>query len=556
MKRLHKLIHDIRSSLACLVAAAVAPAACVLTSCGAEPPDNRQPVIEIVQVGDITRTEAVVTVNVQQNGATPLSHLSLFYGTSEAAMQKIDATGATAGTFTVQLTGLRPGTTYTCYAEGGTASASVRSAAVTFATDPNTAPSLSAPTFLSTGPVGVIVSFDIDADGGEALLHAGCEIADVAAGTIRRVYLDAAGLTIGTHRLSIPGLTPHTAYRLRAFAENPVGETISEAVDHTTADAIILADAGALATVLDGNIAGISALNIAGPMNGDDFAFMRMLFGAPLLPGQEAVKNDIVTADLTDVSIREGGTSYDGNRYTVTDRITTGLLADCERLQALILPSSATVMERDAVASCTALRTLTVPAAVNQLLPSAGCAALTEIKVPAACENYASEGGVLYNHAVTEILWFPLGKTGAYTLPPTLTAIGENAFAGTSLTELVIPPSVKTIGRGAFAGSALKDITLPDNLANVSEAMFQGSAHLSTVHLGAGTLYIGDYAFDGTAITALYVAAETPPYTATNAFFNGSETIFAGCTLYVPAGCGIYYRNHARWSLFHKIVEY
>ena len=195
-------------------------------------------------------------------------------------------------------------------------------------------------------------------------------------------------------------------------------------------------------------------------------------------------------------------------------------------------------------------------AGVAELLPSAGCSALRAIEVSAANEHYTSVDGVLFNADITEILWFPLGKTGSFTLPSTITSIGENAFYGTSITTLEIPESVTNISRGAFAGSALTEISLPDNLTNVAEGMFQNCRTLTTVHLGRSTDFIGNYAFDGTALTDLYVAATEPPYASAQAFANKSSTITTGCTLHVPAGCRTIYCSHSKWKTFSRIVEY
>ncbi len=217
---------------------------------------------------------------------------------------------------------------------------------------------------------------------------------------------------------------------------------------------------------------------------------------------------------------------------------------------------SAIKLERDALARCAALRTLTVPAGIESLLPSVDCPLLEAIDVSPANQNYGSIDGVLFNSAGTEILWFPLGKTGDYRLPETVTAIGENAFYGTSITGLEIPASVTEISRGAFAGTSLETITLPDNLTNISEAMFQNCASLTTVKLGSGTAYIGNYAFDGTSITDMYLSARTPPYTTADAFYNRSFPFPAECTLHVPVGCKTIYRNHRQWGKFKKFVEF
>jgi len=65
--------------------------------------------------------------------------------------------------------------------------------------------------------------------------------------------------------------------------------------------------------------------------------------------------------------------------------------------------------------------------------------------------NYASEGGILYNKAKTQIVTVPRGISGTVTLPNSLTAIGEWEFADcTGLTSIIIPASVMYIGRNAF----------------------------------------------------------------------------------------------------------
>jgi hypothetical protein len=49
------------------------------------------------------------------------------------------------------------------------------------------------------------------------------------------------------------------------------------------------------------------------------------------------------------------------------------------------------------------------------------------------------------------LFWFPRQKTGSYTIPDTVTAIREFAFAGSALTAVTIPNSVTSIGDRAFS---------------------------------------------------------------------------------------------------------
>jgi len=76
---------------------------------------------------------------------------------------------------------------------------------------------------------------------------------------------------------------------------------------------------------------------------------------------------------------------------------------------------------------------------------------LTAIGVSEGNPNYASVDGVLYDKAMTTLVACPAGKPGAFTIPNSVTAIGDYAFAVcTALTSVTIPDSVTTIGNYAF----------------------------------------------------------------------------------------------------------
>lgn len=529
----------------------------VLTGCsGSMEPDNLEPVLEMLPAHDITRNEAIVSARIHKRGTGSLTYAIFRYGETDGIELQAVPEDPTTDIATVRLRDLKPGTSYFCYLEAGTATARLKSNTITFTTQPNEVPTVSAPTALSTGPLGIIVEFEIISDGGEQVAEAGCEVTQVNSGTAStRVYLSSNNITAGLHRLTIGGLQPMTSYSITTFASNSIGEAKGQPFEYTTSNSIVLREAGTLAAVFEGSSRiEIPRLSIAGPVNGDDFRFLRSLLG---VPGEEStIESAVNTLDLTDAHIVEGGNSYDGSRFTETDIVSTGLFADCVALREIILPATATVLARNAFARCSSLEKLTVSASVASVYPSEECISLSNIMVSAANSNFAAIDGVLYNQNITQIIWFPLGKTGQYTLPSTVTSIGENAFYGTGITSLEIPPSVTSISRGAFAGSALREISFPDNIANIAESLFQNCKALSVVRLGKGTRYIGNYAFDGTSVKDIYVGATTPPFVADQAFVNGSSTICGSCTLHVPAGCRQTYRLHKKWGLFDRIEEF
>ena len=520
-------------------------------------PDNLEPAIEMLPADGITRTEAVIAARVEKRGTGSLSYVEFYYGTDGDFKSRTPEEAADGQTYTMHLQGLKPGTTYSCYAIGGTASATLRSETVSFTTIPNELPAVSAPVALSTGPVGIIVEFEITDDGGEPVLEAGCEIENTATSKTERVYLPQEDLTEGAHRLHISGLAQQTRYTITPFASNSMGESRGPSLEFTTQNTIALAEAGSLQALFAGiKRVDLERLSISGPMNGDDFHFLRILLGAPALPGETPIESAVEDVNLSDVNIVEGGGPFDGSRFTTADELSTGLLADCAGLRRIALPATATVLARDAFARCSALAALEISAEIKSLKTSEGCTSLAAIEVSQANTCFAAADGVLFDREVTSIVWFPAGKTGDYSLPATVTAIGENAFYGTSVTSLQIPPSVTSIGRGAFTGSSLTEIALPDNITHISEGMFQNCSSLAVVRLGSGTEFVGDYAFDGTCIRDLYVAAPIPPFAAERAFFDSASSITARCTLHVPAGSKAMYRNNRNWGLFSKIVEF
>lgn len=125
----------------------------------------------------------------------------------------------------------------------------------------------------------------------------------------------------------------------------------------------------------------------------------------------------------------------------------------CSALKQITIPENVTSIG-DCAFSGSALERVTVPAGVTHIgsLVFASCSGLTEITVDADNTVYASEDGVLFNHAKTTLIAAPGSISGAYTIPSGVSAIASGAFAGCrSLTEITIPTSITSIGEYAFS---------------------------------------------------------------------------------------------------------
>ena len=137
---------------------------------------------------------------------------------------------------------------------------------------------------------------------------------------------------------------------------------------------------------------------------------------------------------------------------------------------------------------------------------------LAAFDVDPANPNYAAADGVIYTKNKEELVLFPAGKAGEYTILPTTKKIRKRAFyyaqkvtkvnfnsnleeidndafqATTKLENITFeaPAKIKTIGTFAFQGSGLTELNIPASLQVVSWSAF-GSTKLKKVTVADGS---------------------------------------------------------------------
>jgi len=169
---------------------------------------------------------------------------------------------------------------------------------------------------------------------------------------------------------------------------------------------------------------------------------------------------------------------------------------------------------------CTSLTSITIPDSVTTLSPHAFQAnILLDIAVDASNPSYASYGGVLYDKALTTLIVYPNGKSSSFSIPNSVTCIGDYAFAGSAnLTSIIIPNSVTIIGAGAFSDcTKLASITIPNSVKTIRDYAFQGCFSISQIIIPEGVESIGSAAFYLTGITEIELP-QTMKYVGRSAF--------------------------------------
>lgn len=524
-----------------------------LASCSSEDlPDNFEPKLITGEASGITRTEAVLTGEVELQGSTDMPELSFRYGTSDQMEQTTGTLTPTGNKVQMQVAGLTPGTMYYYSLQGSNGRVNLTGNTMTFVTVPNDRPSVGVPAVLSQGPVSVIVEYEITDDGNEDITATGCYVTDMADGNTQKVEAETEGAEGIKMRVRIGGLCQDATYEIKAYAANNEGEGVGEPLTFVTTNAVLLAGAGEFEELMGDGKYTYTSLSIAGPMNGDDLRCLRQMMGRDVdgtaTPGQLAEVN------LADAHIVEGGGVYGSSRYTENNVVGYGLFADCNSLTSVTLPSDAVKIEKDAFMNCTSIKTITVPASAASISPSSGCTSLAAINVSAANTAYSSIDGVLFDAAATEILWFPIGKQGDYTLPASVKSIGDYAFQGCHITRFTLPDNLTQIGQAVFFDSSVEEVVMPSNLRLIPTATFQKCSRLKTVRLGAATELISDYVFDGCPLTDLYIDAQYPPVCNSNAL-TSTPDFLPTCTLHVPKGRKNFYKADSSWKRFGTIVE-
>jgi hypothetical protein len=218
---------------------------------------------------------------------------------------------------------------------------------------------------------------------------------------------------------------------------------------------------------------------------------------------------------------------------TINGLLVTSIREDafdaCVGLTRLTIPNNVTSIG-DSAFSGTSVTDATISNSVTNIGEHAfgSCSRLTAITVDALNSFYGSLDGVLFNKNQTILIQCPGGKAGSYTIPNSVTRIGDEAFSGcASLTSVTIPNSVTCIGGGAFSGCAsLTSVTIPNSVTSIGDEAFSGCTSLTNAAIPNSVTNIGAGVFENcTSVSAITVDALNSFYSSVaGVLFDKSQT--------------------------------
>ncbi len=275
---------------------------------------------------------------------------------------------------------------------------------------------------------------------------------------------------------------------------------------------------------------------------------------------------NLCNLDLSEATIVASEQTYYNQTYKTKNNVFTGYMVP-STLLSLVLPTSITAVDADALNGCRYLSSITIPEGVTTIGGSAfsGCSSLQSISIPG---SVTSIGNGAFSGC---------SNLQSVTLPTDLTEIPGGAFYGcSSLTSISLPNGITTIGGQAFDDCyKLSSIDLPKDLVSVGDYAFSSCGSLTSIDLPKGLKTIGSNAFEG---CSNLTQVKIPPYVESmgGSAFNGCSklnTIYvyipdytlnineSAFSTYTTAELRIpgflyrdYYYNEGGWKRFINIV--
>ena len=254
----------------------------------------------------------------------------------------------------------------------------------------------------------------------------------------------------------------------------------------------------------------------------------------------------------------------------------------CMNLTSFTVPNSVTAIGRGAFSGCKNLTSFTIPNSVTAIEEGvfSGCERLTAFYGKYAFHN---------NHCLIKdgvlLAFVPApNDITKYTIPNSITAIGDSAFSGCCLTSITIPNSVTKIGDAAFRGCSnltsiiipdgvtaigvsafsncetLTSITIPDSVTEILFSAFSNCESLTSITIPNSVTLIKEWAFIGCiSLKSVYCKSAIPPKIGKFQLMPPFESKASDLKIYVPKSeCSTVlesYKSAEVWKGYADIIE-
>ena len=178
-----------------------------------------------------------------------------------------------------------------------------------------------------------------------------------------------------------------------------------------------------------------------------------------------------------------------------------------ETIHTVVVNQGITRIGKDAFWNCNRLTRVVLPESLEEIAGTAfsSCRVLPEFEISSNNRYFCVVAGVLFSKDMTKLICYPGGKSATkYDVPNSVTEIGEYAFHGSRIIELVLPELLQIIGSSAFADTEIISIRIPSGVKTIPIMAFYECRPLKTVYIPQSVTKIDMLAFSHTGLMDIF----------------------------------------------------
>ncbi len=362
------------------------------------------PTVSTNAVSDITYSTARCGGNVTADGGYAVAERGICYSmTSNPTVSntKISA-GSGTGSFTCSLTGLKAGTTYYVRAYASNSKGTAYGTQVSFTTSTTT----TTITYTASAKLTEATSY-----------HSGLHTSAFDVPVMSHTFSNGTGTIIFNGVLTVIGKDAFSGCSAMTSITIPNSVTSIESAAFYNCD-------GLTSITIPNSVTSIGDLA---------FDYCDALTSIIVASGNSKYSSSNgVLFNYNKTTLIQYPAGKSGS-YSIPNSVTG--IADvafihCTGLTSVTIPNSVTSIGDFAFEYCNDLTSVTIPSSVTRIgtSPFLGCLKLTSISVASGNSKYSSSNGVLFNYDKTTLIQYPIGKSGSYSIPNSVTNIEKKCF--------------------------------------------------------------------------------------------------------------------------------